>query len=317
MKKIMVAIVLIYLGFSKTGAQDSSLVKGFMNPGNEARPRAYWNWLNGDITLSSITRDLEEAKDKGLGGLQIWDTEAMRNPDGFVPAGPPFLGDESVKAIHHAMKEAKRLELDLGLITASGWNSGGAWVKPEMASKNLFHGGIVVSGPGRIRQKLPFPKVPDGCPRGPDGLPAWYLDVAVLAWPDSNDKIVPDLSEIVNISDKFKNGELVWEVPSGKWQVVRFVCSNNGQQLIAASPNSKGFFIDFLDPEATRFHFEYIFKQLGLRKGIPNDTSLRTLDDDSMELYGGIQWTTNFRNGSKSIMVTIRSTGCRFFWDGK
>ena len=283
------------MSFATLLAQKLDLADEFRNPGKEYRPRAYWNWLNGDVTLSGLTRDLEEAKDKGLGGLQMWDTEAMRNPDGFVPAGPPFLGKESVEAIHHAIKEAERLDLELGLICASGWNSGGSWVTPEMASKNLFHAGIVVSGPGQNRLKLPFPEVPAGCPKGADGLPAWYLDVAVLAWPDSKDKIIPDASDIVNISDKFTDGELVWEVPPGKWQVVRFVCSNNGQQLIAASPNSKGFFIDFLDPEATRFHFEYIFKQLGFKKGEGNNTPLKTLDDDSMELHEGIQWTSGFQ----------------------
>jgi hypothetical protein len=290
---------LLMFGCSVQQAQHEEALKKladeFSNPPVSARPCAYWNWLNGDVTLSGITSDLEEAKDKGLGGLQMWDTEAMRNLDGFVPAGPPFLGEESVEAIHHAIKEAERLDLELGLICASGWNSGGSWVTPQMASKNLFHEGIVVSGPGQIRQKLPFPEVPVGCPKGADGLPAWYLDVAVLAWPDSETKIIPDLSAVVNISDKFKDGELVWNAPPGKWQVVRFVCSNNGQQLIAASPNSKGFFIDFLDPEATRFHFEYIFKQLGLNKGDTTQTPLKTLDDDSMELHEGIQWTTGFQ----------------------
>ena len=186
------------------------LAEEFANPSKISRPRAYWNWLNGDVTLSSIKSDLQEAKDKGLGGLQIWDTEAMRNPDGFVPAGLPFLGKESVNAIQHAIKEAERLNLELGLICASGWNSGGAWVKPDMASKNLFHAGLVVSGPDQFRQKLPFPEVPGNCPKGPDGLPAWYLDVAVLAWPDSDTKIIAELSEIVNISDRFKNGQLEW-----------------------------------------------------------------------------------------------------------
>jgi len=180
----------------------------FSDPPVSARPRAYWNWLNGYVSLTGITNDLEEAKDKGLGGLQMWDTEAMRNPNGFVPAGPPFLGEKSVEAIHHAMKEAKRLDLELGLICESGWNSGGSWVSPEMASQNLFHEGIVVSGRGQVRQKLPFPEVPAGCPKGPDGLPVCYLDAAILAWPDSKDKIIPDLADIVNISDKFLNGEL-------------------------------------------------------------------------------------------------------------
>jgi hypothetical protein len=296
MKRIRVLlVVLISFGQFGAEAQDSDIAEGFRDPGKEARPRAYWNWLNGAVSQSGLTRDLEEAKDKGLGGLLMWDTEAMRNPDGFVPAGPPFMGDESVGFIHHAMNEAKRLDLDLGLVCASGWNSGGSWVPPEMASKNLFSAGVVITGPGQVREKLPFPDVPSNCPKGADGLPIWYADITVLAWPDSEEMIIPDLSDVVNLTGKFHDGELVWSPPEGDWQVVRFVCSNNGQQLIAASPNSKGFFIDFLDPEATKFHLEYIINQLGLLKGGDPDSPLKSLDDDSMELHEGIQWTTKFR----------------------
>jgi hypothetical protein len=293
--KSLILMILVYVwGCEQNPHPDNDLINGFKNPGNEARPRAYWNWLNGDISLSGITRDLEEAKKTGLGGLQIWDTEAMRNPNGFVPFGPPFLGEESVKAIHHAFEEAKRLDLDLGLICASGWNSGGEWITPELAGKNLFHTGMETEGPGVIRSRLKFPNVPEECPKGSDGLPIWYLDVAVLAWPYSENMQVSDLSQVLDISDKFQDGELVWDAPPGKWHIERFVCTNNGQKLIAASPNSKGYFLDFLDPEATRFHFQYIFKQLGLEKGKANQTPLKTLDDDSMELHGGIQWTKGF-----------------------
>ncbi|MCX6872645.1 MAG: glycosyl hydrolase [Verrucomicrobia bacterium] len=143
-----------------------TLTDGFQNLGNEARPRAYWNWLNGAVTHAALTRDLEEAKAKGLGGLEMWDTEAMQNPGGFVPAGPPFMGPESVASMHHAMKEAKRLGLDLGLITSSGWNAGGPWVSPEMASKNLFVATEVVTGPAQISRKLAFPEVPRDCHSG-------------------------------------------------------------------------------------------------------------------------------------------------------
>jgi len=300
MRKVHFVIAFVLLsGCAGPVEQDSEFVEGFKNPGNEARPRAYWNWLNGDVSKTGLTHDLEEAKDKGLGGLLMWDTEAMRNQDGFVPAGPPFMGEKSLGFIHHAINEAKRLEMDLGLICASGWNSGGSWVPPEMASKNLFSAGVVVTGPGQVRQKLPFPEVPDNCPKGEDGLPAWYLDVAVLAWPDSREMLIPDLSDVINLSEKYVDGELVWEVPDGDWQIVRFVCSNNGQQLIAASPNSKGLFIDFLDPEATRFHFDYVVERLGLQKGGDPDSPLKTLDDDSMELYEGIQWTTKFSDWFK------------------
>ncbi|MCF7975918.1 MAG: hypothetical protein K9N55_19030 [Phycisphaerae bacterium] len=292
-------VVVLLAGCSSPGPYHRELAQGFKDPGNDARPRAYWNWLNGAVTHDGLTRDLEEAKDKGLGGLEMWDTEAMRNPDGFVPAGPPFMGPESVAAMHHAMNEAKRLDLDLGLITSSGWNAGGPWVPPALASKNLFHSNVVVTGPAAIKQALAFPEVPARCPRGGDGLPQWYQDVAVLAWPDSQDKILPDLSRVIDLTDRFDQGTLTWQVPAGRWQVFRYVCTNNGQQLIAASPNSKGPFIDFLDPEATRFHFEYIIGKLGLKKGGDSDSPLKTLEVDSMELHAGIQWTPKFSDWFK------------------
>lgn len=292
---ILVLVVMIFAGsVCAAETRDLELAAGFRNPGIKARPRAYWNWLNGAVTLDGLTRDLLEAKVKGLGGLEMWDTEAMRNPGNFVPTGPPFLGSESVAAMHHSIKEAKRLGLDLGLITSSGWNAGGPWVTPELASKNLFYSSVVVGGPGQIKHELPFPTVPPDCPKGEDGLPKWYLDVAVLAWPDTKEKVIADPSKIIDLSDKLKNGVLNWRVPEGHWRVMRYVCSNNGQQLIAASPNSKGPFIDFLDPEATRFHFRYIIDKLGLKKGGDSDYPLKSLEVDSMELHVGIQWTPKF-----------------------
>ena len=106
MKKITyLLMIVLFAACSSPVPQVSDMASGFENPGNEARPKAYWNWLNGDVSHEDLTRDLEEAKAKGLGGLQIWDTEAMRNPGGIVPAGPPFMGDESVAAIRHALKE--------------------------------------------------------------------------------------------------------------------------------------------------------------------------------------------------------------------
>ena len=277
------------------GAADAAdtLESEFFDPGNEARPRAYWNWLNGDVTHEGLTRDLEEAKDKGMGGLEIWDSEAMRNPGDFVPAGPPFMGPESLAAIRHTISEAKRLDLVLGMITSSGWNAGGPWVPPALASKNLFVSEIVVAGPGEVSIELPFPEVPPNCPRDENGVPLWYEDVAVMAWPDRADRTIAARADRIDLSKHFRNGTLKWEIPEGEWRIGRFVCTNNGQQLIAASPNSKGPFIDFLDPEATRFHFEFILGQLGFEKG-GDPSPFEYLEVDSMELYEGIQWSPKF-----------------------
>ena len=39
-----------------------------MEPPIEARPGAYWAWLNGNVDLPQISHELEEMKDKGMSG---------------------------------------------------------------------------------------------------------------------------------------------------------------------------------------------------------------------------------------------------------
>jgi hypothetical protein len=50
-----------------------TLENGWTNPPNSARLRAYWWWLNGNVTRESITRDLEQMKARGFAGAVIID----------------------------------------------------------------------------------------------------------------------------------------------------------------------------------------------------------------------------------------------------
>ena len=70
LSKITLLMMLMLAGCNSTNLRYEKLARGFKDPGNEARPRAYWNWLNGDVTHAGLTRDLEEAKAKGLAGLK-------------------------------------------------------------------------------------------------------------------------------------------------------------------------------------------------------------------------------------------------------
>jgi hypothetical protein len=197
---------------------------GFADPPRSARPRAFWNWLNGNVSLPVLTRDLKEMKAKGMGGAEMWDSGALRNPDNFIPAGPPFLGPESVAAMHHALREGKRLDLVMGLFSSSGWNAGGPWVTPEHASKNIYVTATAVEGPARVEQPLAFPEVPAHCPKGPDGLPIYYRDVAILAVPDTPEKVIARVEEMRDSGD-FQDRVLRWDAPSGLLGPVRLVPS--------------------------------------------------------------------------------------------
>ena len=61
----------------------------FRDPPMDARPGAFWDWLNGNVNLARITEELEEMKAKGMSGAEIWDIGILRaNPDAPDPGGP-------------------------------------------------------------------------------------------------------------------------------------------------------------------------------------------------------------------------------------
>ena len=49
------------------GAGADSLVAGFMNPPDSARPGVYWYFMDGNLSREGMTRDLEAMKAVGLG----------------------------------------------------------------------------------------------------------------------------------------------------------------------------------------------------------------------------------------------------------
>jgi hypothetical protein len=265
----------------------------FINPPDSFRPGAFWCWLNGNMSAAAITRDLEAMKAKGINRAEIWDVAAIRDPS-FIPAGGKFLGDESVGLIKHAIAEGKRLKMSIGIVASSGWNAGGSWVTPEWASKNLYFSKVEVTGPQSITMDLPFPKFPEGCPMKDKVTPVFYKDVSVLAVPANEEKNIDDVSRVISLTPFYKDGKLVWEVPAGNWTILRFVCSNNGQQLIVPSPNSNGLFIDFFDPQATIRHLKYFMDRLGVTPENSAEAGLSYFEFDSMELSEGTPWTDSF-----------------------
>jgi hypothetical protein len=275
-------------------AEDRLSPTAFAEPPAHVRPGSFWDWLNGSITKEQITRDLEAMKQGGMRGGEIWDVAAAADPDRRVPAGPAFLGPESTRLIVHAIHEADRLGLEIGIVASSGWNAGGNWVPPEHAGKGLYQSVTAVTGPKLFDAELPLPELPKLCPRDAAGRPVYLREVAVLAVPHDASKTLVDRNQVVDLSKRIDaDGKLRWEVPAGDWDILRFVCANHGQQLIVPSPNSGGPMIDFFDPRATEFHLHHILstilKELG-RKSFEG-TSFKTLEFDSMELDGFTPWT--------------------------
>ncbi|WP_247235689.1 glycosyl hydrolase [Telluribacter sp. SYSU D00476] len=279
----------------------------FKDPQGTARAKVYWWWLNGHTDTTLLKEELRSIRNAGLGGVDIF--EIGFRHDGLVPAGPAFMGDESLNTITMAIREAMKLGLEVGLNLASSWNAGGSWVTPEHAAKSLYFSKIAVDKPGRQAIKVPFPDIPRKDAKGnelliqfrPDGKPVYSLEVAVLAIPVQSGNYL-DTARIVNVSRYFdpKSETLNWQVPMGSWEIHRYVCSNSGDPLLVPSPNSKGPIIDHFDSTATRMHFMYFINRLKPVLGDFRKTALKNLYLASFEAKNAL-WTPSLAREFKRL----------------
>ena len=57
----------------------------FVDPPDDARPRAWWHWMDGNITKDGIKLDLEWLHRVGIGGVTLFDAaDAGPVPEAFV-----------------------------------------------------------------------------------------------------------------------------------------------------------------------------------------------------------------------------------------
>jgi len=265
---------------AETAVDSDVLDTGFRNPPHSAGIRAFWWWLNGNVTEEAITRDLEEMKAKGYNGALIFDADgSSQQGNNHVPAGPLFAGPAWTKLFVHACREAKRLDLELSLSIQSGWNLGGPNVTAEEATQGLIWSKTMVEGPAKVQQVLEQPAIP----KSNNGF---YRDVAVIAFnvsgistmrpiKDLNLKnasrelgmAAPDCrflletdpatpgedviksTDIINLSAKMDNDStLRWNVPEGKWQILRFGHTATGAHVSTCSAGWGGRVLDYLNP---------------------------------------------------------------------
>jgi hypothetical protein len=302
-----------------------SLETDFRNPPRQAGIRCWWWWLNSNVTKEAITRDLEAMHDKGFSGAMIFDagTELRWGPDKNVPNGPMFSSPAWTELYLHALEEAKRLDMELGLSIQSGWNLGGPFVTLDDKAKQITWSEVQLEGPALIEQTLPVPKANYN----------YYRDICVLAYPkkEASGKprkpirdltaksgalelggSAPDcrfllndypavegeedtlLEDIIDITDRLsKDGTLRWRVPVGKWTVLRIGYTPTKAHVATSSDNWKGHVIDYLSKDVFDRYWYKTVDPLLKKAGPLAGTVLKQLETDSWEC-GGMNWSPEF-----------------------
>jgi len=318
-------LVFLLLSISSLpAAPDAGGPDPWLNPPPEAKLRAYWWWLNGNVDKAAITHDLEEMKAKGFGGAVIFDADgSSQGGHEKVPAGPLFGSPEWRELFAHALKEASRLDLELSLNIQSGWNLGGPSVKPEDAVKRVTWSEVVVEGGKRLSMKLPQPPVTAEFFRDTATvalkIDAGAADIAsVFEWrqralhepikvpgadrmgsssapktlslleldPGKPDERHARLAEVVDLTKSLSpEGELVWNAPPGKWKVLRFGMTIGGSNKVSTSSGKwQGFALDPLDEGAFSRYWNAVVEPILTAGGSNVGKSLKFLHTDSWEV---------------------------------
>ena len=159
--------------------QAVNLAREFVTPPDSAKPWVNMNWI-GTITPADITQHMEELKAKGVGGAMLIDLGAT--------AAGPYMSDGWRELFRHAVLEADRLGLKIGVNTCPGWPSGGPWITPENGAWMMVSSETVIKGPQKYSAKLVEPK----------GKGTLYADVAIHAFPMPDETANP--KSVVTVS---------------------------------------------------------------------------------------------------------------------
>ena len=309
-RSLAVALLLGTLAFAAEAGDPLS--DGFRAPPREARAHTWWHWMNGNVSKTGITADLEAMARVGLGGVQLFDAGLA------LPAGPVAFDTPAwYEHVAFAAREAERLGLSFGIANCSGWtSSGGPWITPALSMKVVTSSRLETRGPRWLETRLEAPKDTHG----------FYADIAVVAFPTPVSRAeIPDFAHqvfrlrgdergpvgvdpipddailanacvdpgrLVDVTTNLAaDGTFRWEVPSGDWTVLRVGYRANGQRNRPATAHGSGLECDKLSARALDVHFDaYVGKVAAALKG---SRSFDNVLIDSYEVKGQ-NWTDGF-----------------------
>ena len=322
----------------------ADLERDFAAPPIASHPVVFWWWFNSHVTRASITHDLEQLRAKGLGGVVL-----INSTTGFgtgpIPSGPKFLSPEWRALYRHALDEAARLGLEVGVNFSTGWCMGGPWIKPEDSGRWLLQSTLVVDGPRQFSGPLPLPGNRSGYDNARQLFVKDYVDLplaqldyrdsSIIAFPEpdeagaklagerlkllaaksnrldasshatAHEVMAPPLTpwsaapgdaplsatRVIDLTSRVDaSGRLEWDVPPGRWVILRTGHRMTGARTAYALPEAEGLEVDWLDARGVEAQFEHLGEILLAEAGPHAGKTLRYFHEDSFE-DGFPNWT--------------------------
>jgi hypothetical protein len=127
------------------------------------------------------------------------------------------------------------------------------------------------------------------------GKAAYVRQEVFSGEPALTPEMVVRRDQILHLSNKLDSeGRLTWEVPAGKWTVLRIGHTSTGKMNHPAPKESLGLECDKLSKKAVEAHFAGLIGKLLEDQAAANGKALKMTHVDSWEV-GAQNWTPGFR----------------------
>jgi hypothetical protein len=264
MKHILTLLALLLAPLTTLHAADADADPlAWPQPTRDAKPWTAWWWMGSAVGKATITREMTEFHEAGLGGVEVG---MFYGAKGAEDRYLDFLSPRWMEMLAHASSEATRLGMRLDMATVAGWPFGGPNVSAAMASSRLNVTSYPLVSGERLTTRLPS--------RRPAG------DLQVTANADGQIALpkeslgelqaavaVSESGEQQDVTDRVReDGQIDWSAPAGRWQL--WVVSRIApiQTVKRPTPGNAGYVLDPFSATAMR---EYVKRFSAAFAGFP------------------------------------------------
>ncbi len=232
-----------------------------------------WWWFGPAATKPEITKELEQMKAAGIGGVEIANLYPLALDDpaaGFH--NTPFLSQEHLDALGFAAQEARRLGLRIDVTLCSGWPFGGPHI-PVTEAAGKLRVEVRAIDPGATLIQAPF------IDQGEQLISAWVVSGMKAPGPEDAAAAEPAPSPVGG-----------WYKVAGAEQprtLMVYIASRTGMAVKRPSAGAAGFVLDHYDHAALDAHLKAVGDPLLSAFG---DHPPYAVFSDSLEDYGS-DWT--------------------------
>jgi len=257
-------------------ASTADLHREFADPPDSSRIMMRGWWFGPAATKPELTRELEQMKSAGIGGVEIANLYPLALDDpstGFH--NTPYLSKEHLDALSFAAQEARRLGLRVDVTLCSGWPFGGPHIPVTEAAGKLRVETLTVE-PGATSVQAPYVDA------GEELIAAFLIPGPPPAKGFSHSTLGPEISGAESMAVPVAGRYAVSSAPTARTLIV-YISSRTGMMVKRPSAGAAGFVLDHYDHVAMEDHLHAVGDRLLSAFG---DHPPYAVFSDSLEDYG-------------------------------